>query len=278
MLACFLIASNLFSTEIDSFTLRDPNMRDGLQELDAIMQRNFDLAISEANKAQSCEPRVFEQAFRKTVKGPLWSKFEDDIENSTSLDKRTTTRGESIYRDVTLYQGIALYMAKLGYLIRIGDLYVGSDKFGHFLETGYDYTQKSTFEEALYFGEMTERTYFGLSTTGVYSYGDLAANLDGYIFWKNLAAGEDNPYVVCQDNLWKQQMRFTWADFVNAAWDEGINCNYYSDLKVLTSVSKRIRDLGMSCPVETNHCTNMIERYGYLAAQVIHQGCFLDKN
>lgn len=269
VITALLFSIPLIATEIDSFTLRDPNLRDALEELDAIMQNNFNSALKQANQKQSCDSRIFEDALRASVRGRFWSQFEADIESSKTLDKRTLSRAGSIYRDVRILDGAALFIARLGFVMKIGDFYVGSDKFGHFLETGYDYYRSSSLESALEYGEMTERTFFGLITTGVYSYGDLAANLDGYRFWQNLIN-----YVICENNHWTQKELFTWADYANAAWDEGLNCNYYRNDHVTSSVNQRIAELGMSCPVKTGYCTNMIERYGYLAPRVVTAICF----
>lgn len=269
VITVFLFCIPLVGTEIDSFTLRDPNLQDALHELDAIMQKNFDKALSQVNQKHSCEPEVFENAFHDTIGGVFWSQFEADIESSKTLDKRTLKRSESVYRDINLREGIALYMARLGYVMRIGEFYVGSDKFGHFLETGRNYYNSLSLESALEYGEMTERTFFGLTTTGVYSYGDLAANLEGYSFWQNLAH-----YVSCENGHWVQKNQFTWGDYVNAAWDEGLNCSYYKNDHVTSSVNQRIADLGMSCPVQVGYCSHMIQRYGYLAPRVITQECF----
>ena len=273
LLLGFLFCSTLFSTEVDSFTLRDPFMQDALQELDAMIQRNFVQALQEANRAHSCEPKVMKTAFHQTIKGVFWSLFEVDIENSEVLDRRTLDRADSIYRDVSLVEGSALYLARLGYLMRVGDFYIGSDKFGHFLETGYDYSNYSSLDEAVKFGEMTERTYFGLTTTGVYSYGDLASNLDGYAFWNRLTQYGKDSYFTCSNRTWTQQNRFTWADYINAAWDEGLNCNYYRNDHITNSVHDRIATLGMTCPVKPGYCQSMLEHYGYLSPRVVTTLC-----
>lgn len=263
----------LSATEIDSFTLRDPSMKDALEELNQMMQNYFQQALFKANAANSCETGSLEEELHGLLRDSLWTPFEVDIENSTVLDRRTISREKSIYQDIPLIKGIALFMVKLGYLMRIGDFYVGSDKFGHFLETGYEYYHSESSEDSLKYGELTERTYFGLMTTSVYSYGDLAANLEGYRFWNQLTQGE-NAYFSCKDNTWVQQRSFTWENYVNAAWDEGINCSYYADKEITDFVESRITQLGMTCPMSPEYCEDMIEHYGYLAARVVTPKCF----
>lgn len=265
--------TSLGATEIDSFTLRDPQMRDSLEELDGIIQSYFDKALKQANQAHSCNASFFEKILYNLFKGFFWTQFEVDIETSNTLDRRNIERSNSIYRDLNFFETMALFMADLGYVMKIGNFYVGSDKLGHFLETGYDYYRSHSLQEALGFGELTERTYFGFNTTGVYSYGDLAANLDGYEFWTRVTGGKQ-PYFSCKNNTWKQSRPFSWSDYVNAAWDEGLNCNYFADDHITAAVSKRIEDLGMKCPVEPGHCPSMLQRYGVLAAHVVMPSCF----
>lgn len=248
-------------------------MQDSLEELNQIVQSHFDEALIKANEEKSCEPIVFDKAFQAVTTGIFWDRIEIDIAKSETLDRRTIARKNSIYRDVSILEGTVLHMAQLGFLLKIGDLYIGSDKFGHFFDTGYEYFRKSSLNDAMAYGEMTERTYYGLLTTSVYSYGDLAANLDGYAFWKRLTGGED-AYVTCHNKTWRQQNKFTFSEYVNSAWDEGINCNYYRNNHVSLSVDARIMELGMSCPIVPGHCKEMIERYGRLANRVVSKECF----
>lgn len=268
-----LFSSSLFSTEIDSFTLRDSYMQDSLDEMNAMVQRYFEDAISKANKENSCKTEVFEKILHKLTGGLFWAQIESDIEKSEILDRRSIALARSIYRDISFIYAPALYLAPLGFVVKMGDLYIGSDKFGHFLDQGYDYYKLPTLEEGLEFGEMTERTYYGLTSTAVYSYADLAANLDGHSFWKQLTKGKD-AYFNCSNNTWTQQRKFTWADYVNAAWDESLNCSYYRNDTVAAQVNQRIGELGMTCPIEKGRCAGMIKHYGYLAAHVVSQTCF----
>src|SRR3989338_506970 len=143
----FFFCAYLGSTEVDSFTIRDPLLRDGLTEMNALMQKYFDQALLKANKAGSCEPKVLEGALHKLTTGLFWSDIEVQIEHSKTIDKRHIPVCKSIYQDICLMEGIALYIAKLGFILRIGDLYIGSDKFGHFIDQGFDYFQKSSLKE-----------------------------------------------------------------------------------------------------------------------------------
>lgn len=273
LLTCFLFCGILNSTEVDSFTLRDPFLQDAVEELNQLMQGYFDRALDKANQKESCEPEVFEDALHHFTDGLFWAQIEKDIENSPTIDKRIIERTRSIYQDISFLYGPALYMARLGFILKIGDLYIGSDKFGHFIDQGYDYFEEEDLIDALDHGEMTENTYYGLTSTAVYSNGDLAANLDGYYFWKQVARGR-KPYVTCQNNKWEQTRAFDWRDYANPAWDEAINCSLYRNQTVTNQVMKRIADLKMTCPIDKSYCPIMIQRYGLLSARVITRECF----
>ncbi|MEI6805307.1 MAG: hypothetical protein WCK49_02235 [Myxococcaceae bacterium] len=274
-ISSLFLATALLSTEIDSFTQRDPYMEDSLAELNQMAQTYFDEAIVKANAAGSCERSTFEDAFHSITTGGaiFWDRIELDIEKSDTMDRRTLAKKDSIYRDINFIEGPILQVGQLGFLLRIGDLYIGSDKFGHFYDTGYEYYKKSSLEDAMSYGEMTERTYFGLTSTAVYSYADLAANLDGYRFWTRLTQGKD-AYAMCENNIWKQQNSFTWTDHISAAWDEGYNCNSYRNDHVTYSVATRIIALGFNCPVPLGRCLEMIDRYEELSSHVVTAQCF----
>ncbi len=76
-------------------------------------------------------------------------------------------------------------------------VHMGVDKFGHFLNQGYEYYEKyqnsfllqkspsDAMKEVLQWGGSTEDGLFGMISDGVYSNADLAANFAGFIFYSN---------------------------------------------------------------------------------------------
>lgn len=74
----------------------------------------------------------------------------------------------------------------------------GTDKLDHFFQQGYKYytirkdaiskglTRHEAAKKAVKWGQMTERTYFGLLISGVYSNADLYANYAGMKFYEGL--------------------------------------------------------------------------------------------
>lgn len=79
---------------------------------------------------------------------------------------------------------------------------LGTDKIEHFFQQGYKYytirageiakgrTTSEAESKAVKWGQRTERTYFGLVVSGVYSNADLYANYAGMKFYASLTAAE----------------------------------------------------------------------------------------
>ena len=277
------------STEIDSFTDRDPLLRDASSEVSILMDNYLQDALEIANQKHSCDSRVIEQAVLSKMGGQAWAAIEIDIENDPFIDKRRSEVKDSVYRDFSILDSLGLQIVKLGYLMRFGDLYIGSDKFGHFSETSHRYfdlvyRQGKQRVEALEYGEYTERTYLGLLLDGVYSYADLSANYSGLYFWQRVTNIDldpgDEPYFTCENNLWKKAAVFNWSDYIQESWDEGINCNRYKNASMEPKVFQRIHELEryrmerLTCPIDPSSCQRMLDHYGPIAKYVITDKCF----
>ena len=285
-----LFSNNAKATEVDNFTDRDPTLKDATFQLDKLMHGYFNKAIKIANDKESCESTNIAASLREITYNFGWENIELDIEHSFLIDKHRSLRENSIYRDVSIFDAWALWLAKLGFIMRIDDLYIGSDKFGHFMQQGYyyfeyTYLKNNTLQKALEYGDMTELTYYGLETTGVYSYGDLAANYDGLSFWERVTntnlAPNTPPYFTCHNKKWELAANFTWKDYVTAGWDESINCSTYRSDEmthsVFTNIAKleKMRFEKFNCPnVDRKKCREMIEYYGNVAKYIITPSCF----
>jgi hypothetical protein len=111
----------------------------------------------------------------------------------------------------------------------------------------------------------------------VYSYADLAANIDGFYFWQNMTRGV-KPFIVCRQGQWIQEVGFNWKKYVNDAWDEGINCSDY-DASIKEGVLKNIRTVlsakgykAKKCPLFSEKCVSLRERYKSTPF-VLHPDC-----
>ncbi len=132
------------------------------------------------------------------------------------------------------------FYRRLGDVCKIDDHIIGADKFGQFIAQEYTYFKiihinKHGLTVALRYGIDTESSYFGLHTTGIYSYADLVANFQGFRFWNFLRYRHGDPladdkrglYIKLIDGSWHQIRRFDWRYYVDSVWDEAVNQNSY---------------------------------------------------
>ena len=120
----------------------------------------------------------------------------------------------------SIYVTAPINYATLSPTVRLYDIEFGTDKLDHFFQQGYKYytiqkyavsrgvTQEQGETKAIKWGQKTERTYFGLLVSGVYSNADLYANFAGMRFYQGLTEplliGNQTRYppVVLKDGAW----------------------------------------------------------------------------
>lgn len=104
--------------------------------------------------------------------------------------------------------------------VRIYGSHFGTDKIAHFFQQGYTYykiyqravekgsSPDAAARQAVRWGQMTERTFYGTLISGVYSNGDLAANYAGMKFYQNLTravqvGNRSNPAIlILKNGIW----------------------------------------------------------------------------
>lgn len=313
--AVFLSPIHSFSSEIDSFTLREKVLlKDGLEEMNRLTNMGIDQAIKKANRRDADEgaekdkgmetynvvpggcdaKRMRKSIFKTLAKGALWSKIETKANRLGPDYAVQVKRSESIYKSFNMFESIPLFTYGLGKTVEINGVSVGSDKFGHFFHEGWSYferiNQGEDLKAALDFGDMTERTYFGLPATGVYSYGDLVANFNGLRFWGALIEGDQipdplgseiAPYVRCEGSKWIKTRDFNWSEYIDFGWDEAINCSQYLPAKeeqVLGEIEQRVSELetieNAVCPIVPSYCKDLQLKYGAeISSSILHPNC-----
>ena len=213
---------------------------------------------------------------------------------------------DSIYRDIDYIEGFSLKLKELSNVVNINGHLVGLDKMGHYFAEGWRYYELThhdglTLEQALEWGKEKEAGLFGFTTTGIFSYADLAANFNGWRFWNKVLLKHDDPlkgvianffnrpYVSCEIQIidsvknrkivkaWEYNTRFDISDYIDGAWDEGNNCNSYADPMIEEKVTTRINnvDPDFSCPYCAEHCSDARDKYGYYAKHVLHPYCLI---
>lgn len=152
--------------------------------------------------------------------------------------------------------------ATLSPTVRLYGHEFGIDKLEHLFQQGYQYyriyneaikrgsTTEEATQKAIKWGQKTERTYYGLLTSGVYSNADLFANFAGFRFYQGISSGAGTdgvihkPLVVLSKGLFVFDGR---ADllkpFVADHMNEALNPSSYR----ITLVRSVRRSVGESC-------------------------------
>lgn len=276
------------ASETDAFTFRYEAIEDSLQKIDTEVNERIQNAVKHANHRArflhrrerrhgtetqdlTCSDRYLRKALKKELRRKLYGKVEGWINSTDSVDKRRISLGKSIYRRLKFREMWPAHLGKMGFgsVLRVNGNLVGTDKFGHFFDEGYHYYSdiefdKKSIEKAMKYGTDTEEGFFGLKTTGVKSFADLVANFNGYFFWERIL-NTDNPeaYLSCQNGKFKVERTFTFADYLDAGWDEGVNCSEYKDADFSEKVFSEVRaleertGLRYSCPVVPQECKKL---------------------
>lgn len=123
--------------------------------------------------------------------------FKKNVKNNLPVTY-TASRFNTIYSYSGLQRGIPTSYMMFASTMHAFDLYFGSDKLGHMLNQGYQYYEKyqqalaenqskeAALKKIVDYGIKSENQWFGLLVDGVYSNGDLSANIAGFHLYKNL--------------------------------------------------------------------------------------------
>jgi hypothetical protein len=232
-----LAAAPAIAYETDQFS----NRLQPLQDSTAVLDERVNRSIADAARSQGAqrdERRVVDAIYHD-IGGHHWvDRIERWAMKSEEVDRLTPDRYDSIYQGHPLWATRVAALFGVGPTIKVNNTLIGSDKLGHFLSQGRKFWrryQKYLDEtKAAEHSAFTERALFGQATTGVYSNADLVANYEGYRFYRSLFEDDIVPGKAAilrwdQDH-WVIQRPFTWADHVNAYWDEALNVNHFDGL------------------------------------------------
>ena len=302
-LSAFSVGVTATAAEIDSVTPRSIELRDSGARMDAWVNERLREGVRRANEqGGGCDEHELYQQLRWAISFPFIGQLiAEELDKAEGLERAHVRFDESVYRDLGVFDAISVHLKDLGSVIRIDDHLVGVDKFGHFFVQGWRYfdiayRNEAGIEQALEFGERSERTYFGLYTTGIYSYADLSVNFEGMRFWLRVLGAQpdplesgyffNRPYIACGKRLawfgerrWRIKRRVRLAAYLGAAWDEGTNCSRYRSPEIQQPIAARVRELELrdgvdySCPIEPDGCLRAVDRYREHARRLLHPRC-----
>jgi hypothetical protein len=254
VLAAMLCApASARADEADNFTCRARLTRDSLGALDGLMNARIQAALDRANRrgAAACDANCLWAELQKHIGASALdprtlvphARFEKWMTRQPALDRchlkfSDTIYGSRPYNQPWLFpfQRRVIFVADS---ILLSGRVVGLDKINHFIREGLEHWRDATgrgrdiasiLDEEL--GSPARKfrwTEYGLkggSLTGVLAYADLAAGYSGFQFWTDLLSiGGTASYVEwdASSGRFVQTQPFTFATYVNDAWDEGIN-------------------------------------------------------
>jgi len=235
--ALLVAAPAVDAYETDQFS----NRQNPISDSTAVLDQRVNLSIAEAVadwKGPRDEKKVVD-AIYYDIGGIHWvDKIERWAMKSDNVERLQESRYASIYKGHPIWATRFAALFGTGPTIKINGHLVGSDKLGHFLSQGRKfwsrYLKYQDEARAAEHSAFTERALFGQMTTGVYSNADLVANYEGYRFYRSLFEDDiiegKKAILDWRDGAWHVQRDFTWADHVNAYWDEALNINHFDSL------------------------------------------------
>ncbi|MFN8371010.1 MAG: hypothetical protein U0T83_10360 [Bacteriovoracaceae bacterium] len=295
----FFTITTLLANEVDNFSNRYEKLESSTYAFNLELNRRIEIAIKNANAISKNKNECNDDVFYKQLKGQLvqlfYSKFELYVIFNGSIPKLFAPK-KSIYSYFHVLStdpsGANLFFS-LSPVFNVNGVLVGGDKLSHFFTEGWNYFKIKNFEGkgtrgALDYGEKMERGILGLIPSGVYSYADLVANYQGMLFWERVINSKkiikpiknnNRPYVICENNQWRQIQKADFSDYVDMGFDEGINCSNFRTENLKNAFEKRIKELeietqkNMTCPIMKSHCKYLSNKYKNKAIDLLHPKC-----
>lgn len=230
-----LVGLHSYAHENDPYTHRAQILRDSLPVLDREVNVALKELVSSWKKGED-EWQFVMAVYRRLGGVRINDRLQRWALRSPEVDRIEFKRSESIISDFPRYAARFTVVFNVSPIINVNDVYVGTDKIGHFFSQGRKiygrYRRLGEESLAMQRSVFTERAIFGSLTTGIYSNADLVANYEGYRFYRSLLNDgviSGKPAIL----KWEEgrpviQRSFTWADHVNPFWDEALNPNSYA--------------------------------------------------
>ena len=242
-----LVPGQALAYETDQITDRGADLLDVADFANAQVDLLLDGVVATVNERTGCEAskdrtrellaKEMQNAFAKHKL--IWSRFpiamwgygrySAYMEGAPSRLDFADRR--DIYGELGFFQAVILKTAGVSATIRLGDVWLGTDKLHHYFSEGYLYFKRSDWgedpTELAAWGTMTERTRWGLWSSLVFSFGDLHANYEGFLFYDAmLEPGSvlqlDDEGCVARTSNWE------WRDIIDPMYDETANPSIYT--------------------------------------------------
>ena len=290
-LSTVLLSSTLTAAEVDQFTSKGQTLVDASE---IVNLKANEVVKSTLKDLKGCNETELYKALRKQFGNHIKGKFTKFVIEDSSVPRLKIPIDESIYKDWTSFTGFILgnplYRKSgiaLSDLVQVGDVQIGTDKFEHLFGRGYKYfsdhyLKNKSIEKTLKYGVNQEKFILGglFIETGVFSYADLSANFNGMRFWNHFLLKEDDilganfnlgPYVVCENNQWKQNALIDFRNYFDLSMDESVNCSKFSVKKSVEIINRELKKLNLSCPADATIFSDFEQKYGSFAKYILNK-------
>ena len=292
----------ILCAEVDNFRGRFNYIPDMATIINKKTISFFKEAIKDLNQSShQCNPKKLYKRMRKDFRNHLTGKFNQWVLKSKDIKIIYTHPSKSIYKYWRSFESFPLkalsplvfkkpYGILTGYL-KVGPVLLGTDKFEHFLGTGFNYFKsyfinKKSIQETVQIGWNDEVGLLGGLSIGVMSFGDLAAEFNGMFFWNDilrfhdsnpkdkknhdfLAHKKNGPYIICKNNKWhlNQFKTFNWTNYIDDSFDEAINCSLFKNKKMALKIKKSLKEMekdgnNYNCPISKKRLQELKIKYG----------------
>lgn len=232
-----------FALETDNYLTWKTELDDSGDEINRLIKEEIESVLEWSNQlrtVQSCEAITFQIAhqFKTTPKRKI---FEDRLDTLISEHQMYPTYSkylsESIYRNTSRFY---LRFSGLAPVVQTKGIYFGIDKLSHFGSTGRrylkhylkklekGYSKEEAVRSAIRFGLSNEAGILGLWPSGVFSYGDMEANYQGFQFYLSLCLESEKPLLENVNGYWILRADPDIRKYVNPSWDESYNHSYFA--------------------------------------------------
>lgn len=224
--------------ETDNYLTWDISLEDSGKNINHYINQKIDAVLAES-EGMTCEEVTFAIAKKFRVIHP--EKHPMEVWLKENFGPELVYPKEEGYIEQSIYlHSFRAYIPvfKLSPNVQVNGIYFGTDKLLHFSSTGRRYldhyqnrikkgdTEEEAIQSAIRFGISNETSILGTGLTGVYSYGDLDANYQGFTFYRRMCSTKKS-YLKEEDGRWVKVEAPKIQDYVNPNWDETFNLSYY---------------------------------------------------
>ncbi len=253
--------------EVDHYSKPYNTIADATYEINERANVYLEKAVVETNQNSSCDETLLYKNLRKYFANHSQGKLGEDLLHDKSIPRTVIPLAESVYQDWSVFNGLLLGLPSakksplaLGPILKMGDIVVGTDKFEHMFGMGFQYfsghhLKGKSLHKVLKRGIALEKTALGgnMFATGVFSYGDLAANFNGMRFWNHMLLKDSDvlgskynlgPYIKCEGATFVVKAEIDFRNYMDLSMDESVNCSKLATKKGLEKFTMRMRQQG----------------------------------